>query len=85
MGLRSGSLIIFVSTTGPEVIESVLKEVLEESSGLKAGIDFGLAYSPIRIFSTQVLHDLTTYPRIVGAINEQSLLVASLVLSTLTT
>jgi nucleotide sugar dehydrogenase len=84
MGLRSGSLIIFESTTGPEVIESVLKEVLEESSGLKAGITFGLAYSPIRTFSTQVLQDLATYPRIVGAINKQSLTAASHVLSTLT-
>lgn len=84
MGLRSGALIIFESATGPGVTESLVKEALEDASGLKAGIDFGLAYSPIRTFSRRVLRDIATYPRVVGAINKQSLMAACLVLSTIT-
>lgn len=81
MGLRSGVLIIFESTTGPGVTETLVKENLEKTSGLKAGIDFGLAYSPIRATSGRVLQDIANYPRVVGAVNEQSLKVACLVLS----
>jgi len=83
MGLRSGSLVIFESTMGPGVTETLVKETLENVSGLKAGIDFGLAYSPIRASSGRVLQDITAYPRVVAAINEQSLRAACLILSTI--
>ncbi len=81
MGLRSGSLVIFESTMGPGVTENLVKETLENASGLKAGVDFGLAYSPIRASPGRVLQDIINYPRVVGAVNEQSLNVAFLVLS----
>jgi nucleotide sugar dehydrogenase len=84
MGLRSGSLVIFQSTVGPGVTETLVKETLENASGLKAGIDFGLAYCSIRAASEQVLEDVTTHARVVGAINQQSLKVASLILGTIT-
>lgn len=83
MGLRSGSLVIFASTTGPGVTETLVRETLETASGLKAGVDFGLAYSPIRAISGQMLQDITSSSRGVGAVNEQSLKVACLVLSTI--
>ncbi len=84
MGMRSGSLIIFQSTVGPGVTENLVKEALENASGLKAGIDFGLAYCQIRTASEQVLEDVATHARVVGAINQQSLKVACLVLGTIT-
>jgi len=84
MGLRSGSLTIFQSTIGPRVTETLVKETLENASGLKAGKDFGLAYSPIRATSEQVLEDIATNARVIGAINHQSLKVACLVLGTIT-
>ncbi len=84
MGLRSGSLIIFQSTMGPGVTETLAKETLENASGLKAGIDFGLAYCPICATSEQTLEDITTRTRVVGAINQQSLNVACLILGTIT-
>ena len=84
MVLRSGSLIIFQSTVGPGVTETLVKETLENASGLKAGIDFGLAYCPVRYASGQTLEDTATYTRVVGAINQQSLKVACLVLGTIT-
>ncbi len=83
MGLRSGSLVIFASTTGPGVTETLVRETLETASGLKAGVDFGLAYSPIRAISGQILQDITSSSRVVGAVNEQSLKTACLVLSTI--
>jgi len=83
MGLRSGSLVIFASTTGPGVTETLVKETLETASGLQAGVDFGLAYSPVRVISGQMLQDATSSSRVVGAVNEQSLKVACLVLSTI--
>jgi len=84
MGMRSGSLIIFESTVGPGITDTLVKETLENASGLKAGTDFGLVYSPINATSGRVLKDIATYPKVVGAINEQSLKVACLVLGTVT-
>ena len=84
MGLRSGSLVIFQSTVGPGITETLVKETLENASGLKAGIDFGLAYCPIRAASERILEDVATHAKVVGAINQQSLKVTCLVLGTIT-
>lgn len=80
MGMRSGSLVILASTVGPTVTETMVKEALENASGLKAGVDFGLANSPTRAAPGQILRDITSYPRILGAVNEQSFKAASLLL-----
>jgi nucleotide sugar dehydrogenase len=84
MGLRSGSLIIFQSSVGPGITETLAKETLENASGLKAGVDFGLAYSPVRTVPRRTLEDITTRTRVVGAINQQSLEAACLLLGTIT-
>jgi len=81
LGLRQGSLVIFASTVGPGITETLVKETLENASGLKAGTDFGLVNSPTRAAPGQILRDIASYPRVLGAINEQSFKVASLVLS----
>ena len=83
LGLNAGSLVIFESTVGPGVTEELVKPVLEAGSKLKAGADFGLAYSPLRGTAGRVLNDLQNYPRIVAGLNEQSLRVAKAVLSTI--
>jgi len=83
MGLREGSLIIFASTVGPGVTETLIRETLEEASGLKAGKNFGLAFSPIRATSGRVLRDIAGYLRVVGAIDQASLKAASAVLGTI--
>jgi len=85
MELRLGSMIISASATGPGVTESLVKETLENTSGLKAGIDFGLAYSPIHAIPGQVLQDINACTRVVGAVDEQSLRTGCLVLSTIVT
>jgi nucleotide sugar dehydrogenase len=82
-GLKPGSLVIVSSTVAPGVTEEIVKAHIERLSGLKAGEDFGLAYSPIRASPGSVLRDLENYPRVLGAIDERSLKVASLVLGTI--
>jgi len=81
--LERGSLIIIASTVGPGVTESLVKNWLENSSGLKAGIDFGLAYSPTRATAGRTLYDISHYARLIAGIDEKSLKVASLVFKTI--
>ncbi|WP_030608747.1 nucleotide sugar dehydrogenase [Streptomyces sclerotialus] len=47
--LRPGMLVVLESTSYPGTTEEVVRPVLEGSSGLRAGADFHLAYSPQRI------------------------------------
>ena len=46
-GLQKGALVIYCGVAGIGFTEDTVKETLENTSGLKAGSDFGLAYSPI--------------------------------------
>lgn len=80
-GIRPGSLVVFQSTCGPGVTERIVKTTIEKHSGLKAGEDFGLAYSPIRAMGGQGLSDLRKYSRVVGAINKKSADATTAVLS----
>lgn len=83
MNLRSGCLVIVASMMGLGTTESLVKETLENASGLKAGVDFGLAYSPQNIASRPLLEDLASFPRIVSGINKPSLQIAYLILKTI--
>jgi UDP-N-acetyl-D-glucosamine dehydrogenase len=70
-GLRPGTLVVLESTTYPGTTEEELRPILE-SSGLVAGTDFGLAYSPERIDPGRDPNHLTTTPRVVGGIGAKS-------------
>ncbi len=78
MGLRKDSLIIFASPTGPGIVESSMREVLEKSSGLRIGVDFGLAYGALPL-DPQGNNACV----VVGAIDRSSLKTAGLVLRSL--
>jgi len=69
--LIKGKTIVLESTTYPGTTEGVVKPILEES-GLKAGDDFGLAYSPERIDPGNKKYPLEKIPKIVGGIDEMS-------------
>ncbi len=45
-GLQKGALVIYCGIAGIGFTEDTMKETLENTSGLKAGADFGLAYNP---------------------------------------
>lgn len=64
--LRRGQLVVLESTTYPGTTEEVMKPILEES-GLKAGVDFALAYSPEREDPGNPNFETSTIPKVVGA------------------
>ncbi len=70
--LRKGHLIILKSTVPPDTTENLVRPILEEASGLRAGVDFGLAFCPERIAEGQAIHELTSIPVVVGAVDERS-------------
>ena len=47
--LRPGMLVVLESTTYPGTTDEVVRPLLEKVSGLTAGVDFSLAFSPERI------------------------------------
>jgi nucleotide sugar dehydrogenase len=82
-GLQGGSIVVLVSVVGLGAVEGVVKKVLENTSGFKVGMDFGLVYSPIRITRGQTLEAITDYQRIIAAADKTSLNAASAVLETI--
>ena len=82
--LQSGSLVIVTSLTGMGITEGLIKETLENTSGLKAGTDFGLAYSPIQAMHTRTWEEAANHQRIVAATDGDSLKTASIILEKLT-
>ena len=69
--LRAGQLVILESTTYPGTTDEVVQPALEES-GLKAGKDFHLAFSPERVDPGNVTHTTRSIPKVVGGVNEAS-------------
>ncbi len=67
--LREGQLVVLESTTYPGTTRDRLKPILEES-GLAAGRDFHLAYSPERIDPGRTDYTIRTTPKIVGGLTE---------------
>lgn len=68
--LRKGMLISYETTLPIGTTRERFLPVLEELSGLKAGIDFNLVFSPERVLTGRVFSDLRKYPKIVGGVTE---------------
>ena len=64
--LSKGVLITLESTTYPGTTEDELRVALEEGSGMKAGVDFHLAYSPEREDPGREDASVKTIPKVVG-------------------
>ena len=64
--LTKGVLVTLESTTFPGTTEDELRPFLEEGSGMKAGADFHLAYSPEREDPGRKDASLKTIPKVVG-------------------
>lgn len=71
--ISAGSTIILESTTYPGTTEELLAPILEMGSGLKAGDDFYLGYSPERIDPGNTKYGLRETPKVVSGINAASL------------
>lgn len=70
--LRSGQLVVLESTTYPGTTEEVVRPLLESRSGLRAGVDFHLAYSPERINPGSGEFGVHNTPKLVAGIDEAS-------------
>jgi UDP-N-acetyl-D-glucosamine dehydrogenase len=64
--LRPGMLVILESTTYPGTTDEVVRPMLESASGLTAGPDFCLAFSPERIDPGNPHYGVRNTPKVVG-------------------
>lgn len=71
--IRPGATVILESTTYPGTTDELLVPILEEGSGLKAGEDFFVGYSPERIDPGRKDWTFQTTPKVVSGLNEASL------------
>ncbi len=65
--LHPGQIVILESTTYPGTSEEVILPLLEAGSGLKAGLEFAVAYSPEREDPGNPNFETSTIPKVVGA------------------
>ena len=74
--LRPGQLVILESTTYPGTTDEVVQPALQEG-GLKAGVDFHLAFSPERVDPGNEAYSTRSIPKVVGGVNEESTALAA--------
>jgi nucleotide sugar dehydrogenase len=71
-----GSTVVLESTTYPGTTEELVAPILEAGSGLTAGTEFHLGYSPERIDPGNPTHGLASTPKVVSGIDTASLTAA---------
>jgi len=64
--LQKGALVVLESTTYPGTTDKDLRAILEERSGMKAGVDFHLAFSPEREDPANEQSKVKLIPKVVG-------------------
>lgn len=70
--LQRGQLVSLESTTYPGTTEEVLLPILELASGLVAGTDYHLAFSPERVDPGNTRFSVSNTPKVVGGVNAAS-------------
>lgn len=70
--IERGTTYVLESTTYPGTTDSICKPILEEESGLVAGEDFFVAYSPERVDPGRTDYQIKNTPKLVGGINDAS-------------
>ncbi|OGO39880.1 MAG: UDP-N-acetyl-D-mannosamine dehydrogenase, partial [Chloroflexi bacterium RBG_16_56_8] len=69
--LRKGNLVVLESTSPPRTTIDLVAPILEKS-GLQAGADFYLCYSPERVLPGQILRELIENARVIGGVTPAS-------------
>jgi len=69
--LRTGNLVVLESTSPPRTTIDLITPILERS-GLEAGSDFFLCYSPERVLPGQILRELIENARVIGGVTPES-------------
>ncbi|MFX0051257.1 MAG: nucleotide sugar dehydrogenase [Candidatus Hodarchaeota archaeon] len=70
--LSKDTTVIIESTCAPGTTDFIVKPLLEENSGFKAGKDFYLAFAYERVMVGRLIYNILHYPRIVGGVNTKS-------------
>lgn len=70
--IKKGAIVVFESTVYPGVTEDVCLPIIEKISGLKAGIDWWIGYSPERINPADKVHRLWNIKKIVSGMDKKS-------------
>lgn len=70
--IEKGSIVVFESTVYPGVTEDVCVPIIEKISGLKAGKDWWIGYSPERINPADKVHRLWNIKKIVSGMDKES-------------
>ena len=81
--MRQGLLVILQSTTYPGTTREIVKPILEEASGMKAGVDFFLAFSPERVDPGNKNWNVSNTPKVVGGLSEACTRVSRALLDTI--
>jgi len=81
--LQKGQLVVLESTTYPGTTDEVMRPILERS-GLHAGVDFYLAFSPERIDPGNKTFGIENTPKVVGGIDPESTALAGAALQVIT-
>lgn len=71
-GLQPGTLVSYETTLPVGTTRTRYAPMLAEGSGLTAGRDFHLVFSPERVLTGRVFNDLRRYPKLVGGIDADS-------------
>jgi UDP-N-acetyl-D-glucosamine dehydrogenase len=71
--VRPGATVVLESTTYPGTTTELVAPILEEGSGLRAGADFHLGYSPERIDPGNPEWDVVNTPKVVSGVDDASL------------
>ena len=70
--LRPGMLVVLESTITPGTTIGPARAMLEEESGLIAGVDFALAHAPERVMVGRLIRNIREHDRVVGGIDPAS-------------
>ncbi|MBV8480796.1 MAG: nucleotide sugar dehydrogenase [Actinobacteria bacterium] len=70
--LKKGHVVVLESTTYPGTTREVVQPALESGSGLRAGVDFHLAFAPERVDPGRTDWTTKSTPKVVGGIDAES-------------
>lgn len=70
--LTKNTMVVLESTTYPGTTEELVKQILEDGSGLKCGEDFYLGFSPERVDPGNLIYKTKNTPKVVGGIGKDA-------------
>ncbi len=83
--LEAGQVVIIRSTVIPGMTGGILRQILEETSGLVAGEDFDLAYCSERIAEGRAFEEFESMPAVLAGVNGRSAAAAEAIIAKVTT